>query len=391
MTNVAETEIELSIVMPCLNEADTVVECVRKGLEGLSAAGCKGEIILADNGSTDGSQELAAKAGARVVDVQKKGYGAALMGGIEAAQGRYVLMGDADDSYDFREVPRFLEKLRKGAELVQGCRFPSGGGTIQPGAMPWLHQILGNPMLTAICRLFYRVPVHDIYCGMRGFTKELYQRLGQRCVGMEFATEMIIKARLMGARIEEVPITLHPDGRKAHRSHLRTFRDGWRTLRFYLLCSPRWLFLIPGGALIVLGMVAYGLALPGATVFGAKLDAHTLVFGSLFILTGFQAVTFALLAKTYAMADGLLPMDPRVERFYRILPLERGLVLAALVGVAGVSLLGVAVLHWAQTGFGPLDYAKNLRLVIPGATLVALSFQAILFGFFASILGMRKT
>jgi len=368
-----------------------VVECVRKGLEGLSAAGCKGEIILADNGSTDGSQELAAKAGARVVDVQKKGYGAALMGGIEAAQGRYVLMGDADDSYDFREVPRFLEKLRKGAELVQGCRFPSGGGTIQPGAMPWLHQILGNPMLTAICRLFYRVPVHDIYCGMRGFTKELYQRLGQRCVGMEFATEMIIKARLMGARIEEVPITLHPDGRKAHRSHLRTFRDGWRTLRFYLLCSPRWLFLIPGGALIVLGMVAYGLALPGATVFGAKLDAHTLVFGSLFILTGFQAVTFALLAKTYAMADGLLPMDPRVERFYRILPLERGLVLAALVGVAGVSLLGVAVLHWAQTGFGPLDYAKNLRLVIPGATLVALSFQAILFGFFASILGMRKT
>ena len=391
MTNVAETEIELSIVMPCLNEADTVVECVRKGLEGLKAAGCKGEIILADNGSMDGSQQLATKAGARVVDVPQKGYGAALMGGIEAAQGRYVLMGDADDSYDFREVPRFLEKLRKGAELVQGCRFPSGGGTIRPGAMPWLHQILGNPMLTAICRLFYRVPVHDIYCGMRGFTKELYQRLGQRCVGMEFATEMIIKARLMGARIEEVPITLHPDGRKAHRSHLRTFRDGWRTLRFYLLCSPRWLFLIPGGALIVLGMVAYGLALPGATVFGAKLDAHTLVFGSLFILTGFQAVTFALLAKTYAMADGLLPMDPRVERFYRILPLERGLVLAAMVGVVGVSLLGVAVLHWAQTGFGPLDYAKNLRLVIPGATLVALSFQAILFGFFASILGMRKT
>ena len=382
MPSVAETEIELSIVMPCLNEADTVVECVRKGLEGLKAAGCKGEIVLADNGSTDGSQELAAKAGARVVDVKQKGYGAALMGGIEAAKSRYVLMGDADDSYDFREVPWFLEKLRKGADLVQGCRFPSGGGTIRPGAMPWLHQILGNPMLTAICRLFYRVPVHDIYCGMRGFTKELYQKLGQRCVGMEFATEMIIKARLMGARIEEVPITLHPDGRKAHRSHLRTFRDGWRTLRFYLLCSPRWLFLIPGGLLILLGLVAYGLALPGATVFGAKLDAHTLVFGSLFILMGFQAVTFALLAKTYAMADGLLPMDPRVESFYRVLP--------ALVGLLGLSLLGVAVIHWAQTGFGPLDYAKNLRLVIPGATLVALSFQAILFGFFASILGMRK-
>jgi len=387
---VAEADIELSIVMPCLNEADTVVECVRKGLEGLKAAVCKGEIVLADNGSTDGSQELAVKAGARVVDVKYKGYGAALMGGIEAAKGRYVLMGDADDSYDFREVPRFLQKLRKGAELVQGCRFPSGGGTIRPGAMPWLHQILGNPMLTAICRLFYRVPVHDIYCGMRGFTKELYQRLGQRCVGMEFATEMIIKARLMGARIEEVPITLHPDGRKAHRSHLRTFRDGWRTLRFYLLCNPRWLFLIPGGLLILLGIVAYGLALPGATVFGAKLDAHTLVFGSLFLLMGFQAVTFALLAKTYAMADGLLPMDTRVESFYRVLPLEKGLVLAALVGLVGLSLLGVAVIHWAETGFGSLDYARNLRLVIPGATLVALSFQAILFGFFASILGMKK-
>lgn len=386
----AETEIELSIVMPCLNEADTVVECVRKGLEGLKAASCKGEIVLADNGSTDGSQELATKAGARVVDVKYKGYGAALMGGIEAAKGRYVLMGDADDSYDFREVPRFLEKLRRGAELVQGCRFPSGGGTIRPGAMPWLHQILGNPMLTAICRLFYRVPVHDIYCGMRGFTRALYQRLGQRCVGMEFATEMIIKARLMGARIEEVPITLHPDGRKAHRSHLRTFRDGWRTLRFYLLCCPRWLFLIPGGLLILLGIVAYGLALPGVTVFGAKLDAHTLVFGSLFLLMGFQAVTFALLAKTYAMADGLLPMDTRVESFYRILPLEKGLVLAALVGLVGLSLLGVAVVHWAETGFGPLDYARNLRLVIPGATLVAISFQAILFGFFASILGMKK-
>jgi glycosyltransferase involved in cell wall biosynthesis len=384
-------EIELSVVVPCLNEADTVAECVRKGLEGLRKAKCKGEIILADNGSTDGSQQLAKKAGARVVAVREKGYGAALMGGIEAAKGRYVLMGDADDSYDFREIPRFLEKLRKGADLVQGCRFSSGGGNIRPGAMPWLHQILGNPMLTAICRLFYRVPVHDIYCGMRGFTRILYGKLGQRCTGMEFATEMIIKARLLGAGIEEVPITLHPDGRKAHRSHLRTFRDGWRTLRFYLLCSPRWLFLIPGGLLMALGLVAYALALPGVSVMGAKLDAHTLVFGSLFILMGFQAVTFALLAKTYAMADGLLPMDSRVEKFYRILPLERGLILAATIGILGLILLGMAVVHWVQAGFGGLDYTQNLRLVVPGATLVALSFQAILFGFFASILGMKKT
>jgi len=380
----------LSIVMPCLNEHETVGVCVRKAIKTLQEYGIDGEVIVADNGSTDDSIRIAREAGARVVHVQEKGYGSALMGGIEAAQGYFVLMADADESYDFADAPKFLEKLEAGFELVLGCRLPAGNGKVVDGAMPWLHYQIGNPGLTWLARRMFHVPVHDIYCGMRGFTKDLYLRLDHQCTGMEFATEMIIKARLMGARIEEVPITLHPDGRKAHRSHLRTFRDGWRTLRFYLLCSPRWLFLIPGGLLILLGLVAYGLALPGATVFGATLDAHTLVFGSLFLLMGFQAVTFALLAKTYAMADGLLPMDTRVERFYRVMPLERGLVLAALVGLLGLSLLGVAVIHWAETGFGPLDYAKNLRLVVPGATMVALSFQTILFGFFASILGMKK-
>jgi glycosyltransferase involved in cell wall biosynthesis len=385
-----ESAIELSVVIPCLNEADTLVVCIQKAQEGLKAAGCRGEIVVADNGSTDGSQQLAVSAGARVVSVPRRGYGAALMGGIDSARGQFVLMGDADDSYDFREIPRFLEKLRAGAELVQGCRFPSAGGTIRPGAMPWLHRFLGNPMLTWICRLFFRVPVHDIYCGMRGFRRDLYQRLGQRCTGMEFATEMIIKARLMGGRIVEVPITLHPDGRTSHPPHLRTFRDGWRTLRFFLLFSPRWLFLIPGLALIAVGLAAYLLALPGIRLSGVQLDAHTLVFGSLFILMGYQAVTFALLAKTYAIAEGFLPVDRRVDRFYEILPLERGLVVAFAAGVAGLGLLGTAVWNWTEVGFGGLDYAHNMRLVIPGMTLVSLAFQSILFGFMASIIGMKK-
>jgi glycosyltransferase involved in cell wall biosynthesis len=385
-----EQEIELSVVIPCLNEADTLVICIHKAQEGLKAATSHGEIVVADNGSTDGSPQLAESEGARLVPVRRRGYGAALMGGIEGARGRFVLMADADDSYDFREIPRFLEKLRGGAELVQGCRFPSGGGTIRPGAMPWLHQVLGNPMLTWICRLFFRVPVHDIYCGMRGFRRDLYVRLAQRCTGMEFATEMIIKAQLMGARIVEVPITLHPDGRKAHRSHLRTFRDGWRTLRFYLLFSPRWLFLIPGMALMAVGLAAYATALPGIQIAGVRLDAHTLVFGSLFILMGYQAVTFAMLAKTYAIAEGFLPSDSRVDRFYQILPLERGLVVAFAAGLVGLGLLGTAIWNWMEVGFGGLDYAHNMRLVIPGMTLVCLAFQSMLFGFMASIFGMKK-
>src|SRR5439155_4592494 len=243
-------ETEVSIVIPCLNEADTLAICIRKAIAAMERHRIAGEVIVADNGSTDGSVEIARREGARVVSVTTRGYGAALMGGIDAAAGRFIVMGDADDSYDFSDIPRFVEKLRQGYELVQGCRLESGGGRVLPGAMPFLHRWFGNPLFSFLARRWFHAPIHDVYCGLRGFTRELYERLQQRCTGMEFATEMIIKASLQGARILDVPVTLHPDGRRAHAPHLRTFRDGWRTLRFFLLFSPRWLFLVPGSVLI---------------------------------------------------------------------------------------------------------------------------------------------
>ena len=273
-------QIDLSVVMPCLNEADTLETCILKAQNAINNLGITGEVIIADNGSTDGSQSIAQKLGARVVNVIQKGYGSALMGGISAARGKYIIMGDADDSYDFLDVPKFVNELEKGFDLVQGCRLPSGGGTIKPKAMPFLHRWWGNPMFSVMARIWFKAPIHDVYCGLRGFRKEFQEGLDQRCVGMEFATEMIIKSSLRGAKIAEVPITLHPDGRKAHAPHLKTFRDGWRTLRFFLMFSPRWLFLYPGIILSLLGLAAFGLALTHTVIAGATLDAHTLLFGS---------------------------------------------------------------------------------------------------------------
>jgi glycosyltransferase involved in cell wall biosynthesis len=385
-----DTPVEVTVVMPCLNEADTLRICIEKAQRALSANNVAGEVIIADNGSTDGSQGIAAVMGARVVNVSNRGYGNALMGGIAAARGKYIIMGDADDSYDFLEIPKFIEKLRQGYELVQGCRFPAGGGRILPGAMPFLHQWWGNPMFSLMARWWFYASIHDVYCGFRGFTKESYQRLNLRCTGMEFATEMIIKTSLFNYKIAEVPITLHPDGRTSHPPHLKTYRDGWRTLRFFLIYSPRWLFYLPGILLGLLGLAGYALAMPGVTIEGVTFDAHTLLFASLAILCGYQSILFAIFSKTFAISEGLLPENPRMTRFFQVVTLERGLLLGSGAFVIGLALLLTAVNIWREAGYGHLDYAQTMRLVVPGATLTALGFQTILSSFFVSMLGMRR-
>jgi len=388
--NEAPSPLELSVVIPCLNEAETVSTCIRKAQQVLHEHQIDGEIVVADNGSTDGSQALAMREGARVVNVEARGYGSALIGGIYAARGRFIIMGDADDSYDFLEIPKFVRKLREGFDLVQGCRLPIGGGKIMPGAMPFWHRVFGNPVLSGMARRMFRAPIHDVYCGLRGFSKQLYERLHLRCSGMEFATEMIIKASLWGEKITEVPITLHPDGRRAHPPHLKTLRDGWRTLRLFMMFSPRWLFVIPGALLILSGIIGYAIALPRITLNGVTFDAHTLLFASLAILCGYQSVLFAIFTKTLAIAESLMPADRLMIHFFQLVNLERGLIMASVTLLLGLALLLVAVFQWQWTNFGPLDYARTMRWVIPGATLTALGFQTLLSSFFVSILGMFR-
>jgi glycosyltransferase involved in cell wall biosynthesis len=389
-TSEGPNDLELSVVMPCLNEADTVAICVEKAVRALREAGIVGEVILADNGSSDGSQKLASDQGARVVPVSSRGYGAALMGGIEAARGKFVIMGDADDSYDFLEIPAFVAQLRKGYDLVQGCRLPSGGGRVLPGAMPITHRWIGNPMFSFLARRWFRAPIHDVYCGLRGFTKLHYEGLQQRCTGMEFATEMIIKSSLHGAKIGEVPITLHPDGRKNHPPHLRTVRDGWRTLRFFLMCCPRWLFVVPGLTLMLLGLVACALALPAIHIGSVIFDVHTLLYGSVAVLCGYQSILFAIFTTTFGVNEGIRPATPGYRTFYRFLNLERGLLLGALAGFAGLAMLVMPLLTWQAASFGRLDYPQTLRWAIPGAVLLALGFQTVSASFFVSILGMQR-
>ena len=382
--------IEVSVVIPCLNEEDTLARCIEKARQACREHSIAGEIVVADNGSTDLSRAIAERHGARVVMIKEPGYGSALMGGIAAASGQFVIIGDADDSYDFLEIPKIVEKLREGFELVQGCRLPAGGGSIRPGAMPFLHRWIGNPFFSLLVRKWFRAPINDVYCGLRGFTKAMYERLDQRCTGMEFATEMIIKASLRGEKIAEVPITLYPDKRTSHAPHLKTFRDGWRTFRYFLMCSPRWLFLVPGGVFIAFGLLGYLVAMPGLRIGHSTFDAHTLLFASLAILCGYQCILFAIFAKTFATTEGFLPPDRHLERFFEVVNLEKGLVIAALAVLAGGSLLLVAVWQWWLTGFGHLDYARTMRFVVPGATLVALGFQTVFSSFFVSLLGMRR-
>lgn len=386
----APRPVELSVVIPCLNEEDTLESCIEKAWAALRSAGISGEIVVADNGSSDRSVEIAESLGARVVVATAKGYGSALMAGIAASRGRYVVMGDADDSYDFGEIPKFVEKLRMGFDLVQGCRLRTGGGRVLPGAMPLLHRWWGNPMFSRMARSWFGAPIHDVHCGMRGFARDLPERLGQQCTGMEFASEMIIKAALAGTSMSEVPLTLYPDGRRTHAAHLRTFQDGWRHLRFYLVYSPRWLFLVPGFLLILAGLAGYALAMPQLTWGGIVFDVHTLLFASLAIVAGYQSVLFAVFTKVFAISQGLLPTDRRMERLFARVNLERGLAAGAAAALAGLFLLGLAVNDWREVGFGPLVYTHTMRRVIPGMTLFMIGFQTVLSSFFLSILGLKR-
>jgi hypothetical protein len=378
--------VELTVVMPCLNEAETVATCVRKAMGFLAAHDISGEVVVADNGSTDGSQRLAAAAGARVVPVGEKGYGNALMGGIIAARGRYVIMGDADDSYDFTSLMPFVEELRNGADLVMGNRFRGG---IAPGAMPLLHRYLGNPVLSFIGRLFFRSRVGDFHCGLRGFRRDSVLALGLQATGMEFASEMVVKATLAGQRVTEVPTTLAKDGR-SRPPHLRSWRDGWRHLRFLLLFSPRWLFFLPGLALLVAGLAIGGVVAPHPFSIGAvTFDVDTLVAASAMVVIGFQSVLFWLFTQVYAGSEGFLPEEPAVQRLLGRLSLERGLLAGAAIGAAGLAGLIVSLLYWNGVKFGQLNYEHSLRLMIPSVTALIVSCQVILGTFFLSILGIK--
>jgi glycosyltransferase involved in cell wall biosynthesis len=379
--------IELSVVMPCLNEAETLEACICKANRALQEGSIVGEVIVADNGSTDGSIEIAERLGARVVQVQGRGYGKALMGGIAAASGKYVLVGDADDSYEFGHIPRFIEKLRAGADLVMGNRFQGG---IQKNAMPLLHRYFGNPALSWIGRIFFRSHIGDFYCGLRAFRKEAYKRMGLRTTGMEFAIEMVVKATLFRMNIAEVPTTLSPDGR-SRPPHLRTWRDGWRTLRFFLLYSPRWLFLYPGLTLMLIGGLLGLWLLPAARTIGdITFDVHTMLYSAAFILLGFQAVTFAVFTKLFAISEGLLPPDPLVDKILNYITLEVGLMVGTFLTVVGLAISLYALRSWGAQHFGNLDYSHTLRLVIPAVLFLTLGVQTVFASFFLSVLGLRR-
>ena len=381
--------IELTILMPCLNEAETIARCIAKAKTGIERSGVPGEILIADNGSTDGSQTIAEQLGARVVPVKAKGYGNALRGGIEAARGRWIIMGDADDSYDFAEADRFVKRFQAGDELVMGCRLASGGGRIMPGAMPWKNRWVGNPLLTTIGRIFFKCPAHDFHSGLRGFTKAAYEKMELRTTGMEFASEMAIKGTLKGLRISEVPITLHKDGR-SRPPHLKPWRDVWRHLRFMLLYSPRWLFFFPGLLLLAGGAVLAAVLTAGNLSIGSlRLDVGTLAVACMTVIIGFQLVAFAFFTKVFAIGEGLLPEDPKLAELFRTFSLEKGIVLGLLVLLLGTLLLGRAAWVWREADFGPLAPEENMRRLIPAVTLIVLGIQTVFSSFFMSVLGLK--
>ena len=383
-------EIEISIVIPCLNEAETLQGCVVEAFAALESNGVTGEVIVADNGSSDGSQEIARQAGARVITVSRKGYGNALQGGVRASEAEYVLMGDADGSYDFGELPRFLEKLREGFDLVMGCRFPRFGGSIERGAMPWKHRWIGNPVLSGLGKLFFNSSVHDFHCGLRAFRKKAIMDLKLSTGGMEFASEMVVKSTLCQLKIDQIPITLRCD-RRSSSPHLRSWRDGWRHLRFLLLYSPKWLFVLPGLLLTIAGAFGFILLLPmPLTIRGVTFDLNSLLVSSVAMLTGFQVLAFGLFTKAYAVNIGLLPGKEYWHRLVNGCAVEWGIGIGLVLMVSGLGLLIHAILFWKAAGFGPLPYQISHRTVILAVTLISLGIQASVYGFALNILGLQR-
>ena len=378
-------ELELTILMPCLDEAETLALCITKARSFLDRTGIAGEILIADNGSTDGSREIAIANGARVVPVPERGYGAALGGGIAAAGGRFVIMADADDSYDFSRLDAFVAALRDGADLVMGNRFQGG---IAPGAMPWHHRYIGNPALSFAGRLFFRTPIGDFHCGLRGFRRDAIRALKLRTSGMEFASEMVVKATLAGLDVREVPTTLAKDGR-SRPPHLRSFRDGWRHLRFLLLFSPRWLFLYPGIALLWVGLVVGAILLPGPVRYGhVVLDVHTFLVASLCVIVGLQSISFAIISRRFASRYGFIPRSGSYDRILEAITLERVLLVAFALMLIGFAALLWGLNQWAMRDFGALNLTSTMRAAILAMTFLVCGVQLMMSGFMSSIINI---
>lgn len=381
-------DIELSIVMPCLNEAETLAICITKANNWLKNNDVKGEVVIGDNGSTDGSQKIATDLGARVINVPTKGYGSALMGAIEASYGKYVIMGDSDDSYDFGNLTLFVQELRNGYDLVMGNRFRGG---VAKGAMPFLHRYLGNPVLSFIGRLFFGSKARDFHCGLRGFRQDIVSVLNLRTTGMEFASEMVVKATIFNLKITEVATTLSPDGR-SRPPHLRTWRDGWRHLRFLLIYSPRWLFLIPGVFLMLFGFILSVLIIqkPFNIIGNINLDTNTLLYSGAFMIVGFQAFIFGIFTRAYAVQAGFLPQNDQLIKWLDIVSLEKGLIAGLIIFFAGIFGTFHSLTLWNEVHFGRLDYPSILRIVIPSVVAIILGLQTILSSFFISVLNVNK-
>jgi glycosyltransferase involved in cell wall biosynthesis len=374
--------------MPCLNEAETIEVCIKKAKKWLQENGVAGEVVIGDNGSTDGSQQMAINLGARVIDVPQKGYGAALMGAIEASNSKFVVMADSDDSYDFSNLSPFIESLRKGNDLVMGNRFKGG---IMPGAMPFLHRYLGNPVLSFIGRLFFNCPVGDFHCGLRGFRQDIVSLLDLKTTGMEFASEMVVKATINNLKIDEVPTTLSKDGR-SRPPHLRTWRDGWRHLRFLLIYSPRWLFLYPGLFLMLIGLILMLLIIPGPMgIFQhVYFDTNTLLYAGAFVIVGYQAISFGVFTRTYAVQAGFLPQKDSLTRAFDVITVESGLIVGVLIFLTGIAGTFYSLSIWEESNFGQLDYPKILRIVIPSVVGIIIGLQTILSSFFLGVLQVNK-